>query len=177
MKKERILIAGAAALMAIACDNASSITGPELTNAQPRFAIGFHTSEQDIPWTMDEPNPCNNDIVSTTGSTHLVFGSSFDGNGGVHLSIKFSSRGSGVGAPSLLAYEIKDQDNNSDQDASGPQATILAEEQLMVTAAKPALNYIRHTVFKITFNAEGIPTAMVDNMFNKCGGQTIDATI
>jgi len=188
MRNEAFLIAGAAAtLMATACDKASNITGPEVADAQPRFAIGSQINEQDIPWTIDEPNPCLTppDVVTTTGSTHLVWYSRDDNSGGVgnvtsagmHLSISMSSHGSGVGAPSLLAYKINDQNTESDQDPDGPQATVLMEEQLLVNAAKSELNYIRHTVFKITFNAAGIPTAFVDNTFTKCAGQPTDATI
>src|SRR5438552_10286207 len=155
MRNEAFLIAGAAAaLMAVACDKASSITGPEVADAEPRFAIGSQINEQDIPWTIDEENPCNHDVVSTTGSTHLVWYSRDDNSGGVdnvtsagmHLSISMSSHGSGMGAPSLLAYKINDQNTESDQDPEGPQATELMEEQLLVNAAKSELNYIRHTV-------------------------------
>src|SRR5439155_7613376 len=186
MRNEAFLIAGAAAaLMATACDKASSITGPEVADSQPRFAIGSHITEQDIPWTMDEENPCNHDVVATTGTTHVVFGSSVDNSGGssdplsggFHVSISFSSHGSGTGAASLLAYKINDQTNEPDQDPEGPQATEVFEEQLLVNAAKSELNYIRHTLFKITFNAEGIPTAFFDNSFTKCAGQPIDVTI
>ncbi|PYO06436.1 MAG: hypothetical protein DMD30_12660 [Gemmatimonadetes bacterium] len=184
MRNEAFLIAGAAAaLMATACDKASNITGPEVAYAKPAFnlAAGSHTVTQDDPWLIATENPCNGEQVIG----NVVFGSSVDNSGGssdplsggFHVSISFSSHGSGTGAPSLLAYKINDQTNESDQDPEGPQATEVFEEQLLVNAAKSELNYIRHTLFKITFNAEGIPTAFFDNSFTKCAGQPIDVTI
>ena len=182
MRHETFLIAGAAAaLMATACDKVSSITGPEVADARPKFAIGSIINEWDMAWTIDEPNPCITtipvEVVATTGSTHLVLYDRFDNSYGVHHSLSMSSHGSGVGAPSLVPYKISDQNTESDQDPEGPQATELMEEQLLVNAAKSELNYIRHTVIKVTFNAAGIPTATVDNTFTKCAGQPIDATI
>ena len=167
MKSKTLLIAGAAtALMAIACDKGTSITSPDLATTQPKFAI----VTQDFPWSRDEPNPCNGDVVSTTGSSHIVFGSTLDNSGGTHLTFSISSRGSGVGAPSLMPYTINDQTSESDQDPDGPQVTDHFEERLLVSAPKSALNYIRHTVFKITVNADGVPTALFDNTWTKCAG-------
>lgn len=179
MRHERLVIAGAAvAMIAAACDNASSITSPEAAYPRPAFdALGSHTVTQDFPWAGEERNPCNNDMVTITGSTHIVFGSQFDNSGGIHLSVHLSSRGSGVGVPSTLAYTVSEQTTDSQQDPEGDQSTQLFEERLLVRAPKPALNYLRHTVFKLTRNASGVPTAFFERSFTKCAGETIEVEI
>lgn len=176
MRHERFLIAGAAvALMAAACDNGSSITSPEAAYPTPAFdALGSHTVTQDFPWAVVELNPCNNDMVTISGSTHIVSGEQFDNSGGMHLSVSFSSRGSGVGLPpAMLAYTVSEQTTDSQQDPEGDQSSQLLEQRLLVRAPKPSLNYLRHTVFKLTRNAAGVPTATFERSFTKCGGETI----
>jgi hypothetical protein len=39
-----------------------------------------------------------------------------------------------------------------------------------MAAPKPAINYTRHVLIKLTVNADGVPTADFAWMFNKCGG-------
>jgi hypothetical protein len=182
MRHERFLIAGAAvALMAVACDNATSITGPDAPTALRADVLRDHEVTQDFPWTSPEENPCNGDAVAVTGSTHIVFtsmfnstGGSFDDGANLHWSVNMSSRGSGVGAPSLINYTVSEQTTDSQQDPEGDQSTQLLEERLLVKASNPRMNYLRHTLFKLTINANGVPTAWFDRSFNKCDGQTID---
>jgi hypothetical protein len=174
MKYKPFLIAGAAVLTAIACDKAANITGPDAPIALRADVLREHEVVQDFPWPAEERNPCNGDLVTVTGSTHVVFSSMVDNSNGLHWSVHFSSRGTGVGAPSLLNYTVSEQTTDSQQDPEGEQSTQLLEERLLVKTSKPALNYLRHTVFKLTINANGVPTAFFDRSFNKCGGETIE---
>jgi len=176
MRHETFLIAGAAAaLMATACRKATSITGPDAPNALRADVLHEHDVVQDFPWATPEENPCNDDMVAVTGSTHVVFSSTFDNSGGIHWSEHFSSRGTGVGAPpSSLNYTVSEQTTDSQQDPEGDQSTQLYEERLLVKASNPRMNYLRHTLFKLTINANGVPTAFFDRSFNKCDGGTID---
>lgn len=177
MRHETLLIGGTIlAVMAIACDKASSITGPEAPYAVRADALTSHLGEQDIPWAVTEPNPCNDDVVTSDGTAHFVFGSTVDNSGGTHLSTQFSFRGSGTGAPSLLAYTLSEQQSTSEQQ-SVPQDSWLEEEIVIVKPPRPELTYMRHMVFKFTMNATGIPTASFERSFNKCGGETIDVGI
>ncbi len=172
MRKEAFLIAGAAvALMAVACDKASSITGPEAPYAKRADALTSHISEQDVPWDIVVTDPCNGDVVTITGgSTHFVFGSTFNING-IHLSMSVSSRGTGTGRPpDFFVYKVSDQTNDSEQEPVGPQFTMLDEERFLILAPKSADNYIMHMVFKLTVNANGIPTASFERSFTECVG-------
>src|SRR5438552_17020406 len=101
MRNEAFLIAGAvAALMATACDKASSITGPEAPYAKRADALTRHT-EQDVPCD-DIPamiDPCNKDETTFTGgSTPFVVGSAFNPSG-THLSMPARSRGTRTRLP------------------------------------------------------------------------------
>src|SRR5438552_15476026 len=139
MRNEAFLIAGAvAALMATACDKASSITGPEAPYGKRADALTSHT-EQDVPWD-DIPamiDPCNKDeITFTGGSTHFVFGSTFN-TSGIHLSMSVSSRGTGTGLPpDSFVYKVSDQTNDSVQEPVGPQFTMLDEASFLILAPK-----------------------------------------
>jgi hypothetical protein len=182
------LIAGAAvAMMAAACDYASSITSPEAAYPKPAFDLesvtddaagesviddAAGTTELDLPWVVTETNPCNGDEVATQGKTHVVFNSTLDASGGTHNSFKISWSGSGVGVPSMSNYRVTDKTTQSIQDPDGPQVSYQEEHQLVLAAPKPALSYIRHVLIKFTFNGRGVPTAAIDNLFTKCGGET-----
>ena len=46
-------------------------------------------------------------------------------------------------------------------------------------APNPAVSHVRHVLIKLTVNANGVPTAEIDNLFTKCagGGERIDVGI
>jgi len=46
-------------------------------------------------------------------------------------------------------------------------------------APNPAVSYVRHVLIKLKVNANGVPTAEIDNLFTKCagGGERIDVGI
>jgi hypothetical protein len=174
MNYKSFLIAGAAVLTVIACDKATSITGLDAPTALRADVLREHEVVQDFPWAAEERNPCNGDLVTVTGSTRIVFSSMVDNSNGLHWLVHFSSRGTGKGAPSLLDYTVSEQTTDSQQDPEGEQSTQLFEERLLVKTSKPGLNYLRHTLFKLTINANGVPTAFFDRSFNKCDGETIE---
>ena len=179
MRHERFLIAGAAVvLMAVACDNATSITGPDAPTALRADALTSHTSDQDVPLLIQaEPNPCNDDVVTSEGTAHFVFGSTTDNTGGEHLSTQFSFRGTGEGLPpESLDYTLNEQQSTSEQ-MPGSATTWLEEWRVIVKPPKPELTYIRHIVFKITINANGMRTAAFERTFTKCGTETTQVDI
>lgn len=173
MRRQTLVFTGAAAALLIsACDKGPSITGPQNGSAgQPAFsAIVSKTNEQDVPWADVEQNPCNNDMVTIQGSTHFLFDFVFDDNGGYHISTRSNSRGTGVGFPSTQTYKVKKEFTYSEQNPEGEQFTIRQEERLLILAPKSVDNYIRHMVFKLTLNANGVPTASFERSYTKCAG-------
>jgi hypothetical protein len=171
MRQERIWIAGAAlVLIATACNDASSITGPKFANATPAFDLASGPIALDVPWVVAEENPCNGDAVTGQGKTHIVFHSSLDASGGTHDTFDISHSGSGVGLPTGSNYRVVDKTITSEQDPDGPQVNYKEEHQIVMAAPKPAINYTRHVLIKLTINADGEPTADFAWMFNKCNG-------
>jgi hypothetical protein len=177
MRHERFWIAGAAlVLIATACGDASSITGPPAPDAARPDALTSHTSTQDVPFTVEEVNPCAPpttpiETVTSEGTAHFVIGSTTDNTGGIHLSTEFTFRGTGMGAPSLLPYTLNEQQSTSEQEP-GSAITWTEEWRVIVKPPKPELTYMRHIMFKWTMNATGIPTASFDRMYTKCGTET-----
>lgn len=173
MRRQTIVFAGAAAALLIAaCDKAPSITGPQNgPAAQPAFdATVSKTNEQDVPWAVVEQNPCNGDEVTAQGSTHYLFDFVFDDTGGYHIYTRVNSRGTGIGVPSTYTYKVSDLFTYSEQNPEGPQFTISQEQQVLMLAPKSADNYIRHMVFKLTNNANGLPTADFERSWTECRG-------
>jgi hypothetical protein len=171
MRNETFLIAGATAvLMATACDKASSITGPDNAYLKTAFDLQSGPIALDVPWPVAETNPCSDDEVTGQGKTHIVFNSTLDASGGRHDTFNITHSGSGVGLPSGSNYHVVDNTTQSNQDPDGPQVTYKEEHQIVMAAPKPAVNYTRHVLIKFTINADGVPTADIAWMFNKCGG-------
>jgi hypothetical protein len=169
----------AVTLMAAACDNASSITSPDGASTRPAFDLesvvedaASTTTALDVPWAVVETNPCNGDEVATQGKTHFVFKSSFDASGGTHNTFDVSSSGGGVGMPSMVNYRVSDRTTTSTQDPDGMQSSYKEEHQLVMAAPQPALTYVRHVLIKLTFNAAGVLTVTIDDLFTRCAGET-----
>jgi hypothetical protein len=173
MRRQTVVLTGAAAALLIAaCDKAPGIAGPQNGGAaQPAFdAFVSKTNEQDVLWAIEEDNPCNDDMVTTQGSTHVFFGVVANENGGYHLSMTFNSKGTGTGLPSGFTYKVSEEFTYSDQNPDGEQFTISQEQQVLILGPRQVDNYIRHMRFKLTTNANGVPTAFADSTWTKCTG-------
>ncbi len=123
----------------------------------------------DLPWGDEEYDPCTFDMVTIAGTTHFQFITTFDDGGGFHVQTNFKSMGTGLGAPSLYTYTVKDDLLYSSQ-AVNPGATIRQEMDLMILGPRSVDNYIKHMIFKMTINNNGVPTASFDRSFEKCVG-------
>jgi hypothetical protein len=173
MRRQTLVFTGAAAVLLIAaCDKAPGIAGPQNEVAtQPGFdALVSKTNEQDIPWAIEEENPCNHDIVTTSGSIHVLFGVVANENGGYHLSMRFNSKGTGIGLPSGFTYKVSDEFTYSEQNPEGDQFTIRQEQQVLILGPRQVDNYVRHMVFKVTNNANGAPAADFVQSWTHCVG-------
>jgi hypothetical protein len=171
----RIVVVGAALALVMACDQGTSIAGPKMQPAvQPAFdATVSKTNEQDVLWAVEEENPCNGDMVTAQGSTHYVFGFLFDDTGGSHISTRVNSKGSGIGLPSGSSYRVSDESTYSEQNPEGDQFTIRQERMVRMLGDRQVDNYTRHMVFKLTQNANGVPTASFERSWTKCDGMTL----
>src|SRR6266480_2393452 len=127
MKNSSVMLAAAAAALLFGgCDRAPGIAGPESDSAtRPSFdAIHNTTNEMDLFWGDEEQDPCTGpattgDMVTIQGSTHFLFVTTFDDNGGFHVYTRANSRGTGMGVPSLLTYSVKEDTKETMQSNSG----------------------------------------------------------
>jgi hypothetical protein len=159
------------ALFVVGCERMNDVTAPASALAKPASAaIVDQTNERDVPWAIEEQNPCSGDMVTTTGLTHFLIHSSFDGNTGYHLDTRTNSKGTGVGIPSLGTYKVSEQFSYSEENPEGPQFVIRQEERLIILAPKSTDNYIRHMIFKMSADQNGIPQVDFESSFTKCVG-------
>lgn len=172
MRYRVVGLAGAFLALMTACDQGPSIAGPSMQPAtQPaNQAIVSKTNEQDVPWAQEEENPCTGDLVTMQGTTHYLFNVVANENGGYHLYTRSNSKGTGLGAPSGYTYKVSEEFAYSEQNPQGEQFTLHQVERLLILAPKSVDNYIRHMVFKLTVNANGVPTASFERAFTECRG-------
>jgi hypothetical protein len=173
MRLSVVSAATIAALLMVGCDRAPNIAGPENNSpSRPTFALGHDTSnEMDVPWPVhEEQNPCTGDMVTITGSTHYLFVTTFDDNGGFHVYTRANSTGTGFGFPSGFTYTVKDEFKDTMQSLSGGAGGFSDEMDVTVLGPRSVDNYIRHMVFKLQMTPAGTPTASFENSYNKCVG-------
>ena len=172
MRRSSALVAGAGmALFMVACERTSDVTAPGRALAKPASAaIVDQTNERDVPWTVEEQNPCSGDNVIITGSTHFVMHFMFDGNLGYHIDTRSSSKGTGIGVPSFGTYKVDETISYSEQNPEGDQFVVRQEERLLILAPKKADNYIRHMIFKFSSDPSGAPTVDFERSYTKCVG-------
>jgi hypothetical protein len=166
-------VAAVAALLMVGCERAPSIAGLEKNlPANPAYDAFHDTSnEMDVAWPPHEDtNPCTGDLVTIAGSTHFLFVTTFDENGGFHVYTRANSTGTGTGVPSLYTYNVKDETKETLQSNSGGAGGFSQEQDVTILGPRSVDNYIRHLVFKLQMNANGVPTASFTNSYNKCVG-------
>jgi len=172
MRHVSVVFAGAAAaLLMAACDRAPEIAGPQNNSiSQPAHdALHNTTNEMDLPWTAMDQDSCTGDVVAISGVSHFLLITTDDGSGGFHLSSRVNSTGTGLGAPSGFIYNAKDDFTYSSM-STIPGATIRQEEDVMILGPASVDNYIHHMIFKLTIDANGVPTASFDRSYTKCVG-------
>lgn len=69
-----------------------------------------------------------------------------------------------------LVYRVGEQFTESVQNPDGDQFTWTEVERHLILGPKSVDNYIRHMVFRLHQDANGVVTASFDRMFTKCVG-------
>ena len=129
-------------------------------------AIVFHTNERDVAYNTVEPNPCNGDLITVTGTSHFVIQTGFDNLGGLHYAANVVTKGQGVG---LKTYKINEHFHYVDQDPSPQDGFVIRQKgTLKVDGPQTADDYYRVITFKTTVNSQGVPTAEVENTEVRC---------
>jgi hypothetical protein len=122
------------------------------------------------PSALATSNPCNGDGVELVGTLHVVIHSTTATSGNQHIYSDFTSSYSGVGTPSALSYNASTRTLEDFTTNAGFPIVYFVYQDIQLQSQTSADNWTVKVGFKITINANGIPTATIDNFSNTCNG-------
>lgn len=145
----------------------------QMTCVFPETSASGFTEVFDFPINLSVFVPCAvsgaGEFVDLFGSLHTVFHVTDDGSGGFHISALFSPQGiSGVGLTSGDSYQATGG-THFHTNVNGPlPITDTFVNNFRIIGQGPSNNFLVHTNFHITINANGELTAFVDNFSIEC---------
>lgn len=115
--------------------------------------------------------PCAADgageVVFLTGNLHVLLRFTIDQAGGIHAASHFQPQGiSGSGQTTGDKYQATGVTQDEFNAKVGTEETFI--NNFRIVGQGPRNNFLIHENFHITFNAKGIPTALVDNFSVDC---------
>jgi hypothetical protein len=115
--------------------------------------------------------PCAADgmgeVVFLTGSLHVLFRFTMDQKGGIHAASHFQPPGiSGTGQTTGDKYQATGVTQKQFNAKVGVEETFI--NNFRIIGNGNGNNFLVHETFHITFNANGIPRASVDNFSVDC---------
>ena len=126
-----------------------------------------------IPLAGETVNPCSGEVVTYTGSLHLVMSFTADGSGGFHTVIRSNYEISGVSVTvTVTGTKYRGSGGDLTEENVRPPYPYEFTKALkfVLVSASPTDNFQMHTLFHITFNANGVQTAFVDKPVAECRG-------
>ena len=142
------------------------------------LAIGVQpaTAANVVNYTFHAPaivqtNPCYPmDIVNLNGDIHIVITTTADSNGGYRVDNHLNSQLSGASITTGTNY-VNSQNQEDEWYARSPFPAIHSHTyDLLLVSQSNTPNYIVHMTIHETVNAQGVPTATVDNYSMDCQG-------
>jgi hypothetical protein len=131
------------------------------------------TTSEDIPFTSSLANPCNGDVVTFSGTMHVVNTYTTDASGGTHVKSHINYQDvTGTGYPSGLTYNVRTVSNEVVNDNDGPQSEATVISTVKLTARGPALDFFLRLVMHVTVNANGETTSEVQEVSIECHGRS-----
>jgi hypothetical protein len=115
--------------------------------------------------------PCAADgageVVFLTGDLHVLLRFTMDQAGGIHAASHFQPQGiSGNGQTTGDKYQASGVTQDEFNAKVGSEETFI--NNFRVVGQGPGNNFLIHENFHVTFNANGVPTAFVDNFSVDC---------
>ena len=155
-----------AALLGAACSDA---TAPTSTLTPGRSANDVEQSQK-APSVLVTQNPCNGDAVVLQGTLTTIVhaNTSTSGNGQSFYSV--TGQYTGVGVPSGKNYIGQTQ--NRETFNTGTPFPIVDEflAEFTVRSATAIDNFTVRVTFRVTINANGVPTVDNQDISSRCGG-------
>lgn len=118
------------------------------------------------------PNPCYPiDVINLNGDIHIVITYTGDNKGGYHMSSSLNYQGvSGQSITTQTLYQSSTITNNNFNMNPPFPSTYSNIDSWSLISQGGTDNFIMHSTFHVTMNANGVPTATVDNFSAQCNG-------
>ncbi len=140
------------------------------TGQRPASASNVVNVTIHVPASV-QTNPCfPTDVVNLSGDIHIVITSTDDGNGGLHINKSLNSQLSGVSITTGTKY-VNSENQQYDWYARPPFPAVQSQTyDFLLVSQNNTPNYVLHMTMHETVDANGVPTATVDNFSMDCAG-------
>lgn len=137
---------------------------------QPALAENVTNTTIHVPASV-QTNPCfPTDVVNLSGDIHIVITTTADSAGGYRVNNHLNSQLSGVSITTGTKY-VNSEDQDDEWYARPPFPAIHTHTyDFLLLSQSNTPNYVLHMTMHETVNANGIPTAVVDNFSMDCKG-------
>lgn len=129
------------------------------------------TTNEQVPITVFAFVPCANDgageLVLLTGTLHVLTHVTIDDQGGLHVKQHFQPQGlSGVGLTTGDTYRGTGVTQTEFNATAATEQTSI--NNFRIIGQGPDNNFLVHSTFHVTVNANGEVTTVVDNFSTEC---------
>jgi NMD protein affecting ribosome stability and mRNA decay len=147
-----------------------ALLGAELARPSPALAENVVNVTFHVPAQV-EINPCTpGDIVNLSGDIHVVITTTADRRGGYHVTNSLNSQLSGASIVTGLKY-TNSTTEEEEWYASSPFPAVHTHTYDFELVSQTGVdNYVLHMTTHETVDANGVPTATVDNFSMDCKG-------
>ena len=152
--------------------NPDRITGTQSPQEHPPTGKPEHSmevNEQRVPFTTSYGDPCTMEPIAFTGYMSTRISTTLDASGGIHFNVSIDQTSlSGVGTLSHNDYHASSEYHNVENTEGPAPLTTTVVDNFRILGPDPKDNFIFHMNSHLTVNANGVPTAQVDNVQADC---------
>jgi hypothetical protein len=136
--------------------------------AMVRLASAEVITNQQLPVNFQAFNPCNGETVSLSGVAHIVSRFTEDASGGFHIGFHIDEHATGTGLITGARYQFTWASDlaTSSQTPAPSEFTFTQQQNVIGQGNVP--NFLLHTTFHTTVNAQGQTITTVDNFWTEC---------
>jgi hypothetical protein len=140
------------------------------TGQRPAAAANVVNTTVHVPASV-QTNPCfPTDVVNLSGDIHIVITTTADSAGGYRVNNHLNSQLSGVSITTGTKY-VNSENKDGEWYARPPFPAIHTQTyDFLLLSQSNTPNYVLHMTMHETVNANGVPTATVDNFSMDCKG-------
>ena len=166
-----VVLAGAIGAASFGACSPDAVTGPgeAATPRMPRAAVVVN--EQRVPINPAYLNPCvpQDGLIAFSGYAHTVIGTTIDQNGGVHFEVQVTETSlTGVGIVTGKVYRASNEMHQSASNQGPAPVTVTSVDNFRIIGPGKLDNFYMRMTTHVTVNANGVPTADVENGDTEC---------